>query len=296
MRPKIHLYQPLAEGDVSLRVVDPDDVAYAQTCDEVGADAIHTRDKHLTKMGDRVFAVPSDRLLRDCARSNAVVMGISVSSAFAVTVTYASLRGLWVLMEKAFEGFCALPIWAKIVIVVGVIAIATRPKVREGAAARWEALCSFWRSVSPGLLDGLGQVAIVYQEAQRKAVQSKAELQSILPPPTVRTALQHARSVCLRSPTPVPLEELLQMKVDGYVSASRRERADLRTLLHSSGQFIDNESGEWMLVGVQDQRVAAGARFAPENPRRRRSSLRRRRLQSRPRRRKPVGVVTNTDS
>ena len=282
-RSRIHLYHPLSEGDESMRAVDPDDVVYVQTCDEIGADAVHSRDKDLIRMGARVTSVTPDRTLRDCARSNAIVMGIGVSSTFAVTITYATLRGVWALIERGIEGFCSLPTWLKILIAASAITIATRPSFRERAAATWSELCSAWESVAPGIFDVLAQLAIAYLEAQTKAIQSKAELQSILPPQTPRTALQHARAVCLRSQTPLPLGEiLLRMKLDGYASGSRRERADLRNVLISSGQFVDNGRGEWLLVGQQYQLPAAGVESALASPLKRRSTPRRRRVRNRP--------------
>jgi hypothetical protein len=104
LRPKIHLYQPMSEGDSALRAIDPDDVPYAVTCEETGAHAIHSRDNHLKRMGAPVVKGTPDRALRDCARSGAVIMGVAASSGFAITVTYASVRGIWSLLEKALGG------------------------------------------------------------------------------------------------------------------------------------------------------------------------------------------------
>jgi len=296
-RLRIHLYKPLSRGHASLHAVDSKDVPYAVTCDEIGADAIHTRDKHLLRMGAPVVRETPDRILRDCARFNAVVMGISVSSAFAVTVTYASFRGLWALIEKAFEGFCSLPAWAKILIAGGAIAVVTQPRFREGTAAKWGELCAFCQLAAPGILDGLAQIAVLYQEAEKKAVQTKAELQSILPPPTPKTALQYARVVCLRNQAPLPLDELLRrMKLDGYVSASRTERSDLRKLLSSSGQFVEKESGDWILPEVPIELPTARPATAPRR-RLKPLAIPRRKLNSRRiMRRKSLGAALKVEA
>src|SRR5580693_8083915 len=65
LRTKIRFYQPMSNGDESLHEIDPDDVAYALTCEETGAHAIHSRDKHLREMGARVV---SDTPRPDSAR------------------------------------------------------------------------------------------------------------------------------------------------------------------------------------------------------------------------------------
>lgn len=248
LRPKIRLYKPVSEGDPAIRAVDPDDVPYVVTCEETGAHAINSRDKHLKRMGAPVVSGIPDRALRDCARSGAVVLGITVSSGFALTVTYASFRGVWLLLEKAFEGFCSLPTWAKILIAGGVVAIVVQPQFRAGAAEKWNRLRDSFVSAAPDLLDVLGQIAAAYQEADLQAAHSKAELQALLPPPRSKTLIQHARAVCLREEGPLPLQEILRrMKLDGYLTSSRRSRADLREELLASGQFVETENGDWLM-------------------------------------------------
>jgi hypothetical protein len=251
LRPKIRLYRPISEGDSALRAIDPEDVPYAVTCEETGAHAIHSRDKHLKRMGAPVVRGIPDRALRDCARSGAVVMGITVSSSVAITVTYASVRGIWSLVEKAFEGFCSLPAWTKILIVGAAVAIVAQPKFRAGVAEKWNKLRSAFVSAAPDILEVLdvfGQIATAYQEAEREAIRSKAELQAILPPPTSKTLIQHARAVCLRQEGSLPLDEILRrMKLDGYRTSSRTPRADLREALRAGGQFVVTENGEWLL-------------------------------------------------
>jgi len=159
LRAKIHLYRPISEGDSALRAVDPDDVPYAVTCEETGAHAIHSRDKHLKRMGAPVVRGIPDRALRDCARSGAVVMGITVSSGFAITIPYASVRGIWSLLEKTFEGFCSLPAWAKILIVGAAVAIVAQPKFRAGVTEKWNKLRVSFVSVVPDILNVLDILA-----------------------------------------------------------------------------------------------------------------------------------------
>src|SRR5580693_7502029 len=162
LRTKIRFYQPMSKGDESLHQIDPDDVAYALTCEETGAHAIHSRDKHLREMGARVVSDTPDRILRDCARSNAVVMGIAVSSGAVITVSYASIRIVWGLIEKGFEGFCSLPTWAKLLLAAAVVGIVSRPRFRAGAAEQWEKLRSSFESSIPGVLDALAHISTAY--------------------------------------------------------------------------------------------------------------------------------------
>ena len=251
LRPKLRLYEPMSEGDPALRAIDADDVAYAVTCEETGAHAVHSRDRHLKRMGAPVVKGIPDRALRDCARSGAVVMGITASSGLAITVTYASVRGAWLLPEKVFEGFCSLPAWAKILIVGGSVAVVTQPRFRAGAAERWNKLRDSFASIAPDILevlDIIGQLASPYQDAEQEATRSKAELQALLPPPPLKTLIQHARSVCLRQDSPLSLDEILRlMKCDGYPASSRSGRASLIEALRASGQFLETESGEWSM-------------------------------------------------
>lgn len=250
-RTKIRLYDPMSDGNPALSAIDPDDVAYAMTCEETGAHAVHSRDKHLKKMGVPVVKGTPDRALRDCARSGAVVMGITATSGFAVTITYASIRGVWLLLEKALEGFRPLPSWAKLLLIGCGVAVVAQPRFRAGVAERWAKLRDNFGSLAPNLLDAVefvGQLACGYQEAEQQAARSKAELQALLPTPRPKTLIQHARSVALRTDRPLSLEELLRlMKLDGYQATTRNARAGLRAALRASRQFLETESGEWLM-------------------------------------------------
>jgi hypothetical protein len=247
-------------------------------------------------MGAPVVRGIPDRALRDCARSGAVVLGITVSSGFAITVTYASIHGVWILVEKAFEGFCSLPAWAKILIVGGAAAIVVQPKFRAGAAERWNSIRDSFVSVAPNVLDFLGQIAAAYKEAELQAARSKGELQVLLPPPSSKTLIQHARAVCLREEGPLPLHEILRrMKLDGYLASSRRASADLREALRASGQFVETENGDWLMSKpLVDLRGVA--RSVPVEPRLQTTRRRRVTNSQRLKRHKSPRVASRTDS
>jgi hypothetical protein len=145
------------------------------------------------------------------------------------------------------------------------------------------------------LLDILGQIATAYQEAEQEAVRSKAELQAILPAPTSKTLIQHARAVCLRQEGSLPLGEILRrMKLDGYQTSSRTARADLRKALHASGQFVEPENGEW-LMSKSPVDVLVLPKTVPVQLRRQPMLRRRFTKNQRLRRRKSPRVAAKTD-
>jgi len=142
----------------------------------------------------------------------------------------------------------------------------------------------------------LGQIATAYREAEREAARSKAELRAILPTPTSKTLIQHARAVCLRQDGSLPLDEMLRwMKLDGYQTSFRTARADLREALRTSGQFVETENGEWLMPKPLVEFLGV-PKSVPVQLRRRATRRRRVINNQRLRRRKSPRVAAKMDS
>lgn len=73
-----------------------------------------SNDRHLRAMDIPVIGGRPARAVRDAARSNSVLMGITVGTGLVVTVSYGFLRGLYWMLEATFKGFRSIPGWAKL--------------------------------------------------------------------------------------------------------------------------------------------------------------------------------------
>jgi hypothetical protein len=87
-----------------------------------------------------------------------------------------------------------------------------------------------------------------FAAAQQIAMQTYAEVQSALPEPRRRSAIQRARSICLVSKEPLSTLEIeRRMRKEGYSTRSKDFGRYLRRLLRGSEQFLEVGPGMWSL-------------------------------------------------
>jgi hypothetical protein len=140
--------------------------------------------------------------LRDYARSASVVLGVSVSAGVVLTISFASLRAVYVGVEKLLEGIGDCPAWAKFLLAAGLVVAIAHPKSRAKLVEAWSWVRSTAEDIRPGLMNVIETIAIQLLESQQKAAAHHAELEAALPSPRPRTAIQHARSILLLSKAP----------------------------------------------------------------------------------------------
>lgn len=247
-QPKLTFYEPQSADDAAMEVIDPDDVAYKKTCEELGADAVYSHDADLRAVKVPVISVSLDLTLRKHARSSSVVIGVALGSGFTLMLSFESVRGLYLLVEKGVTGFRRLPAWAQLSIAACVLAIVAHPKSRAKLAEVWSRVRTITSEMTPGVLAQLVEVAMQFAAAQQIAMQTYAEVQSALPEPRRRSAIQRARSICLVSKEPLSTLEIeRRMRKEGYSTRSEDFGRYLRRLLRGSEQFLEVGPGMWSL-------------------------------------------------
>jgi hypothetical protein len=250
-QPKLTFYEPQSADDGAMEVVDPDDVAYKRTCEELGADAVYSHDADLRAVKVPVISVSLDLTLRKHARSSSVVMGVTLGSGLTLMVSFESLRGLYLLIEKAVTGVRRLPAWAQLSIAGCVFAMLAHPKSRATLVEVWSRVCNIVEDVKPRLVGGLGEIALQFVTAQQGATETYAEVQLVLPKRRRRSAIQRARSICLVSKEPLSALEIeRRMRKEGHSTRSKDFARYLRRLLRESEQFVEVTPGAWSL-GVE---------------------------------------------
>ena len=175
-----------------------------------------------------------DLVLRTYARSSSVVINVTLGTSFVLFISFESLAGLYWLIEKAVTGFGRLPSWAQWTIALAAFALLAHPKSRQKLIDAWGWVWATVKGWGPGLVTVLGEVGEQYSAAQKTATRTYAEIQSALPKAGRRTAIQHARSICLLSNEPLSLPELEQrMRKEGYSTKARNFALYLRRVLQT---------------------------------------------------------------
>jgi hypothetical protein len=253
IRALLRVYDPQETDDPEAARIDPKDVPYKLAFDELGADAVLTQDKHFERMGVPVIKRPPSRALRDYARSTSISVGLGVSAGVVVTISYASLRGMYELIGQSIRALGELPEWAKVILAASVVIAVANPKSRQWLVEKWQQFRTMIGSITPELAAALETVARLYLEAYQTAAYTRATLEAALPPKRPRTVLQIVRVICSVNPEPLSVPEIAaRMAAEGYVPDVKNFHRQLRQQLRASGQFIEISVGRrrcFTLVG-----------------------------------------------
>ena len=246
-RTLLRFYLPSTQMSQRSGVVDEDDLPYIAACAELGATAVYSRDAHVRQMNAPVIHIAIDTTLRAYARANAVRIGVAIGSTFTVTLTFEGIAGVCRAVKRAVAWFERLHPAVQIGIVAALVIVLAHPKCREKLSGAWQTLKDF---AGPTLLPMIADVAAQFAVAAQNADAAYKEIQRVLPAELKRSALMHARAVCLISKGPLSLSEIeRRIRAEGYVTRARDFSSYLRRLLRSSGQFAETSPGVWALSG-----------------------------------------------
>jgi predicted nucleic acid-binding protein len=241
-RQHIHFYEPELTEPAG-KCVDADDVPYKQTCIELGAHAVYTKDRHFQSMGVPLLMLDLDGVFRKYARANSVKLAFTLGSAFSVTI---SVNVLKELLTASMKGIRRIPTPLKIAfgaaIAAALIHPRSRAKIIEWGKTLWNKLNS--PKVRALLSSLVMQLAEAYEDARLAA----NEIKAALPMPRKRTAVVYAREICLIEGGSITLKAMeMKMRKAGYVTRSQNFARYLRRVLRGSPAFVEVSSGTWAL-------------------------------------------------
>lgn len=254
-RKLLHFYSPKNRPtlNASVNSVDEDDLPYIAVANELGM-PIYSQDRHYEQMQAPVIGVLIDATARSYARSSSIQIAVMIGSTYTVTLSVEAIAAACRGIKKAADWFSELHPLVQLAMVAGVIITLAHPKSRAKLAAVWE-----WvkKTATPPVLQAIADVAKQLAEANNTAQAAHAEIHEALPAQRKRSALMHARKVCLLAKTPLSLAEIERgIRADGYVTRARDFRSYLRRILTASGQFSEVSSDCWVLS--QHSAAAAG--------------------------------------
>jgi predicted nucleic acid-binding protein len=244
-RPLIHFYRPTSfQPPRGTPVVDLDDLAYVAACRELAAHAIYSMDKHFQQMEAPVITVAIDSALRTYARGNSIRFAVMIGSAVTVTVSIKAIQAAVALIGTAFRAFQKLHPLLQVAIIGGLAIAYVNPQVRARLMKVWQAIGRVARPV-------LESVMTLAQELEVSSVNIDAaqrDIRAALPPVPKRSALAHARRICLVHGKPISLPDLAaRMKAEGYTTKARDFTGYLKRVLRYSGEFVETPTEHWIL-------------------------------------------------
>lgn len=241
-RQHIHFYEPeLTEA--AGKCVDADDLPYKQTCIELGAHAVYTKDRHFQSMDVPLLMLDLDGVFRKYARANSVKLAFTLGSTFSVTI---SVNVLKELLTVSMKGIRRIPTPLKIAFGAAIAAALIHPKSRAKIIEWGKTLWS--KLNSPKVRALLSSLVMQLAEAHEDARQTANQIKSALPMPRKRSVVVYAKEICLIEGGPITLKAMeMKIRKAGYVTRSRNFAIYLRRVLRGSPAFVEVSSGTWAL-------------------------------------------------
>ncbi len=177
-------------------MVDPKDSPYVLTARELDADFVRTTDAHFTRMGATVIGRDLDLILRDYARSTSVLVTIKLGSGYAVTF---SIMAFVEMIRGITEMIRRLPPATKLVLGIAVAGVILHPTSREKLTRCAKTLWQRLQKAKPVLVPILQEAVKYLDEAMTTSRKTREAIRLRLPVRGKKTALAHARLICLRS-------------------------------------------------------------------------------------------------
>jgi predicted nucleic acid-binding protein len=238
----IHFYEPEAKAAPG-EYGDPNDAPYKHACIELGAHAVYTRDSHFKSMDVPLIMLDLDQVFRSYARANGVALAFKVGSAFTITISVGALKEFLKLFGA---GVRRVPPPLKIAFLFGIAATLIHPASRAKIIAACKTL---WNKFNdPVFIAALSSLIQQLAEAHEIAKMTSMEIEASLPKSRKRSALMHAREICVIEKEPLTLSAIkVRMQAAGYVTRSRHFANHLRRVLRGSRTFVEASPGMWTL-------------------------------------------------
>lgn len=243
-RKLLHFYSPKRQPQLN-NVVDADDLPYIAAANELGL-PIYSQDRHYRQMRAPVISVLIDGTAQSYARSSSVKIAVMMGSTFTVTLSFEAIAAVCRGLKRIGQWFDELHPGVQLAIIAGVIIAFAHPKSRAKLASMWEWVKT---TATPPVLQAIVDVAVQLAEANKTADVASSRIKEALPLQRGRSALMHARTICLTARAALPGAEIeRRMRAEGYVTRARNFNRYLRRVLLCSGQFHELSPDMWILV------------------------------------------------
>lgn len=248
LEPLLHYHEPdtAASGPWVDGIQNVKDRPFIVLRAQVGAVAVHTKDRGIAKEGVPIVGKDVVIDLRTYAREMSLVCTVRFGGVATVVLTGEVLVALGRLARAVGRRIADAPPALQLALLGG-LAIAimhrrTRTVLAECLCAAGVALaeygaviCSFLETLSTELA-----------EAEARAAAAFGRFDAALPTGRRPTARDVAFGVCVAAGRPLTLDELAaRMRLAGYQSRSRQFATYLKSVLGQDGRFIETATGAW---------------------------------------------------
>lgn len=254
----------IAVGQISeeeaAAAVDPDDLPYVRLCHKVRADAVVSRDWHITALGAQSVEREVLKHVRDYAREKTPEIVLRVGT-YGVTIpAVAGLHALGKIIGGVAKGFAKLPREAQLLLLVGAILLIAHARSRKAVAAAISAQAARAKEPALQLLHAFGTLCEELAAAEQRVQVEQELLERAIPFAAKRPLRLVAQAVCLEAGRALTAAELTRGVLRaGYVSQATDLTPYLLRVLRRCELFVRTPDGRWTVRANEDLQVGSGS-------------------------------------
>lgn len=232
-----------SKGNKKPSDIDPDDDAYVSIYEELGAHAVCSSDRHISRMGASTIDRNVIITLRDYSRAASWQYTVQYGSLIAVGASWHVLVASLRMLAGMAEFIRSSPAWVKCLLLASAVALIAHPRSRAWLVKNAQTIGGSLRVAATEtgeVLVQLGAQAALQTQHAHEAL-SKVERQ--LPKRSIPLRVL-ARAVCVTQRRPMSLDEIeRRLLATGYQTRAKQFRSYLRRVLRECEDFVEVVGG-----------------------------------------------------
>jgi predicted nucleic acid-binding protein len=144
--------------------VDPDDAPTLALAEQLSAEGILSKDRHINMMGGKTISFDFCASARDYSRKATISVTLRIGGMYSVVIGVKLFKGLYSFIKSIAAWIEGLPNWAKILLIAGILIAFFLAKFREYIFNIINKLISIIKESFPSIFEVLNQIIIILKE------------------------------------------------------------------------------------------------------------------------------------
>ncbi len=151
--------------------IDPNDAAFIALAEELQAEGILSKDKHIYQMGGQQLTLEFVLAVRDYSRAYAIELNIICMGMSLGTASVATVIAIYNIIKGIGSGILRLPDWVKGILIFTIAIVILHPTARSKVSETLRKVLVGIKAVTPEILNSLNKASVVAQQQGELAMQ-----------------------------------------------------------------------------------------------------------------------------
>ncbi len=169
---KVNIIDPHMESiERHLSSIDPNDAAFVALAEDLQAEGILSKDKHIKQMGGKQLTLDFILAVRDYSRASAIELNIICMGMSLGTVSTVTVIAIGNMIKGFWSGIVKSPDWLKAFLLFGAIVTILHPIARLKVSVVLNKTLTGLKTVTPEILDRFNKASAIAQQQGELAMQ-----------------------------------------------------------------------------------------------------------------------------